>query len=140
MFVMKAGRAFTKFQVISFLSFEHYISIELLISIEHDQKSMILSIKNVCIAIFPVDAALQETSTSTITTLISAPMRYHRNTELFPATIRRAGQAFATMDKRFQEFVKCSTNLSGGEAKFAGGMHRHRRDSRAVLAQSLLHL
>ena len=75
MFVMKAGRAFTKFQVISFLSFEYYISIE------HDQKSMILSIKNVCIAIFPVDAALQETSTSTITTLISAPMRYHRNTE-----------------------------------------------------------
>ena len=32
MFVMKAGRAFTKFHVISFLSFEYYISIE------HDQK------------------------------------------------------------------------------------------------------
>ena len=70
------------------------------ISKEHDQKSMILSIKNVCIAIFPVDAALQGTSTSTITTLISAPMRYHRNTELFPATIRRAGHTLATMDKR----------------------------------------
>merc|ERR1719507_153161 len=27
--------------------------------------------------------------------------------------------------------------LSGGEAKFAGGMHRHPRDSRAVLVQSL---
>ena len=53
MFVMKAGRAFTKFQVISFLSFEYYISIEHLISIEHDQKSMILSIKNVLYCDFP---------------------------------------------------------------------------------------
>ena len=38
---------------------------------------MILSIKNVCIAIFPVDA-----------------------------TIRRAGQTFETTDKRFQEIVR----------------------------------